>query len=83
MAYLVVVLQTSDSVAELNSKIGLSGGGSPALATAVANYLVACQAGFAEASIEVTSRNADQAVSTDGVEPSTGASSTQKSSSLA
>ena len=77
MAYLVVVLETSDSVAELNSKIGLDGAGSPALATAVANYLVACQGGFAEASIEVTSRNADQAVATDG------GSSTQKSSSLA
>jgi len=77
MAYLVVVLETSDSVAELNSKIGLDGAGSAALATSVANYLVACQAGFAEASIEVTSRNGDQAVATDG------GSSTQKSSSLA
>jgi hypothetical protein len=79
MPYLVVVLETSDSVDELNSKLGLAGAGSgsPALATAVANYLVSCQAGFAEASIEVTSRNADQAVSTDG------GSSAQKSSSLA
>ena len=67
MAFLVVVIDTSDSVAQLNAKLDLASSGNPEEHVAkVANYIAACQGGIVDASVQVTSRDTDPAVGTNG-----------------
>lgn len=67
MAHLVLVIQTTDSIAELNAKLDLGSSGNPEEHVAkVANYIAACQAGIVDASVQVTSRDTDPSVSTSG-----------------
>jgi hypothetical protein len=67
MAHLVIVINTSDSIAELNSKLDLANSGNPEEHVAkVANYIAACQGGIVDASMQVTSRGTDPAVATQG-----------------
>jgi hypothetical protein len=67
MARLVIVIDTTDSIAELNSKLDLSVGGNPDEHVAkIANYIAACQSGVVDASMQVTSRGTDPGVTTQG-----------------
>jgi hypothetical protein len=67
MAHLVIVINTTDSIAELNAKLDLANSGNPEEHVAkVANYIAACQGGTVDSSIQVTSRGTDPAVATQG-----------------
>lgn len=67
MAHLVLVIETTDSIAQLNAKLDLGSSGNPEEHVAkVANYIAACQAGTVDASIQVTSRDTAPAVATSG-----------------
>jgi hypothetical protein len=55
MAHLVIVINTSDSIAELNAKLDLVNSGNPEEHVAkIANYIAACQGGSVDASMQVT-----------------------------
>lgn len=67
MAHLVIVIDTSDSIAEINAKLDLANGGNPEEhAAKIANYIAACQGGSVDASLQVTSRDTAPSVSTSG-----------------
>lgn len=74
MARLVLVIESNDSIAQLNSKLNLADGVNPPAvstngeehANLIMNYLSACQAGIVDASIQVTTRDTDPSVSTSG-----------------
>lgn len=67
MARLVLVIDTSDSIAQLNAKLNLADtGNGEEHASLLANYLSACQGGMVDASIQVTTRDTDPSVSTSG-----------------
>lgn len=67
MAHLVIVIDTSDSIAELNAKLDLANGGNPEEHVAkIANYIASCQGGAVDASLQVTSRDTAPSVSTSG-----------------
>lgn len=68
MAHLVLVIDTSDSIAELNDKLGLT----PSVVNAeetmarIANYVSSCQGSVVDAAVRITTRDTDPAVSTSG-----------------
>lgn len=65
MAHLVLVIDTSDSIANLNSKIHNAGNPREAVVNA-RNYLDAILGGAIDASLQVTSRDTAPSVSTSG-----------------
>lgn len=67
MAHLCIVINTSDSITELNSKLDLGVGGNPEEHVAkIANYIAACQGSSVDASLQVTSRDTAPSISTSG-----------------
>lgn len=67
MAHLVLVINTTDSIAQLNAKLDLGSSGNPEEHVAkIANYISGCQAGTVDASIQVTSRDTAPTVATSG-----------------
>jgi len=67
MAHLVIVINTSDSIAALNDKLDLDHSGNAEEHMArVANYIAACQGSTVDASVQLTSRDTAPAVSTSG-----------------
>ena len=67
MAHLVIVIDTSDSIAEINAKLDLVNGGNPEEHVAkIANYIASCQGGSVDASMQVTSRDTAPVVATSG-----------------
>lgn len=65
MAHLVIVVDTSDSIADLNAKIQKAGNPHAALAN-VKNYVQAIMAGAVDADVQVTVRDTDPLVATSG-----------------
>lgn len=65
MAHLVIVINSPESIAELNSKIQGSRS-SPEALNAVANYINAINSANISATAQVTVRDSDPAVATSG-----------------
>lgn len=65
MAHLVIVINSPESIAELNSKIQRVGS-SPEALNNVANYVNAVNSANVSATVQVTVRDTDPAVATSG-----------------
>lgn len=65
MAFLVLVIDTSDSIADLNGKIQRPTNPHEAIANA-RNYLDAIMGGTKDASVQMTTRDSDPSVGTSG-----------------
>jgi hypothetical protein len=65
MAHLVIVINSPESISELNSKIQRKGS-SPEALNNVANYISAINSANVSASVQVTVRDSDPAVATSG-----------------
>ena len=65
MAHIVIVINSPESISELNSKIQRVGSSAEALNN-VANYINAVNSANVSASVQVTIRDTDPAVATSG-----------------
>jgi len=69
MAFVSIVVDCDVTVEELNSKLDLANGGNAEEHMAkLMNFLSACQGSIVDASVQVTSLNADPGITTDGGE---------------
>lgn len=67
MAYICIIINTNDSISDLNSKVLNHPNGNPREgAVDVRNYLERCIGQIVDSSIQVTSRDTDPSVTTSG-----------------
>lgn len=69
MAHVAIVMEVDLTIEQLNDKLDMANGGNPEEHVAkVANLIAACQGSVIDASVQVTTLNADPGVATDGGE---------------
>jgi len=69
MAHVAIVIECDLSIEQINDKLDMSHGGNAEEHMAkVANFIAACQGSTVDATVQVTSLNADPGVATDGGE---------------